>query len=191
MVLEPTGSPARLEAVPRLRALNTTGQRTLPEALPTACLPQHLRPFGGTHGTRNRRAYACAVLTSLRDAIKRGNGWVPGRQRLGQLDDCFLPEAAWALRRQAVCHPAGVPPDPPAATASLTERLNVASARFLAALPAHTSVTVDTAGWPLSSDPAEPVSADGEAGMTGLRTWLRDKVPTIRLPERLIAVDND
>jgi len=170
MVLEPTGSPARLEAVPRLRALNTTGQRTLPEALPTACLPQHLRPFGGTHGTRNRRAYACAVLTALRDAIKRGNGWVPGRQRLGQLDDCFLPEAAWAIRRQAVCHPAGVPPDPPAATASLTERLNVASARFLA---------------------AQPVSADGEAGMTGLRTWLRDKVPTIRLPERLIAVDND
>src|SRR4029453_11960718 len=80
---------------------------------------------------------------------------------------------------------------PTAATASLTERLNAAYDRFLAALPTNTSVTVDNEGWHLSPDAAEPVSADVEAGITGLRTWLRDKVSPIRLPELLIAVDND
>jgi TnpA family transposase len=191
IALEPTGSPALLEAVALLRDLNTTGQRALPEALPTACLPKHLRPFVGTNGTSQRRAYECAVLTALRDEIKRGNVWVPGSKRCGQLDDFFLPEAAWALKRQAFFHTAGLPLDPTAATASLTERLNAAYDRFLAALSTNTSVTVDNEGWHLSPDPAEPVSADVEAGITGLRTWLRDKVPTIRLPELLIAVDND
>jgi len=191
IALEPTGSPALLEAVALLRDLNTTGQRTLPEEPPTGGLPKHLRPFVGTNGTRNRRAYECAVLTALRDEIKRGNVWVPGSKRFGKLDDFFLPEAAWALRRQAFFHTAGLPPDPTAATAYLTESLNAAYDRFLAALPTNTSVTVDNEGWHLSPDPAEPVSADVEAGITGLRTWLRDKSPTIRLPELLIAVDND
>src|SRR5215510_15156318 len=88
IALEPTGSPALLEAVALLRALNTPGQRALPEALPTACLPKHLRPLVGTNGTRNRRAYACAVLTALRDEIKRGHVWVSGSKRFGQLGVC-------------------------------------------------------------------------------------------------------
>src|SRR6266571_4953387 len=189
--LEPTGSPALLDALAILRDLNTTGRRTLPEQLPDTCLPKRLRAFVGTNGTANRRAYECAVLTTLRDEIKRGNVWIPGSRRFGKLDDFFLPEAAWALRRQTFFQTAGLPPDPTAATAYLTESLNAAYDRFLAALPTNTSVTVDNEGWHLSPDPAEPVSADVEAGITGLRTWLRDKSPTIRLPELLIAVDND
>jgi hypothetical protein len=71
--LEPTGSPALLDALALLRDLNTTGRRTLPDELPDTCLPKRLRAFVGTNGTANRRAYECAVLTTLRDEIKRGN----------------------------------------------------------------------------------------------------------------------
>src|SRR5262249_44624239 len=60
--LEPTGAPALLDALHILRALQTTGRRTLPEELPVGCLPKRLRAFVETHGRRNRRAYACAVL---------------------------------------------------------------------------------------------------------------------------------
>jgi len=63
--LEPTGSPALLEALTILRDLNRTGRRTLPAELPIACIPKRFRPFVGPHGTRNRRAYECAVLTAL------------------------------------------------------------------------------------------------------------------------------
>jgi TnpA family transposase len=191
VALEATGSPALLEAVEILRTLNTTGQRTLPEELPLACIPKRLRPFVGTNGTRNRRAYECAVLTALRDEIKRGNVWIPGSKRFGKLDDFFLPEATWATTRQAFFRKAGLPADPRAAAMSLTTRLSTAYDRFLAALPANAYVTVEPDGWHLSTDPAEALSPAEEAGVMTLRAWLRDKVPTIRLPELLLTVDND
>lgn len=189
VALEATGSPALLEAVEILRDLNTTGQRTLPEDLPLGCVPKRLRPLVGTNGTRNRRAYECAVLTALRDEIKRGNVWIPGSKRFGKLEDFFLPDAIWATTRQEFFRKAGLPADATAAAAYLTGRLTTAYDRFLAALPANTYVTVEHDGWRLSTDPAEALSPAEEAGVTCLRAWLRDKIPTIRLPDLLLTVD--
>src|SRR5262249_57867641 len=138
---------ALLEAVEILRDLNTTGQRTLPEDLPLGCVPKRLRPLVGTNGTRNRRAYECAVLTALRDEIKRGNVWIPGSKRFGKLEDFFLPDATWTAQRQAFFRKAGLPVDPPEAATWLTTRLNAAYDRFLAALPTNTSVTLDKDRW--------------------------------------------
>src|SRR5215471_14018907 len=156
--LEPTGSPALLDALAILRDLNTTGRRTLPDELPDTCLPKRLRPFVGTNGTANRRAYECAVLTSLRDEIKRGNVWIRGSTRFGKLDDFFLPDATWAVRRQEFFRKAGLPADPPEAATWLTTRLNAAYDRFLVALPTNTSVTFDKESWHLSTDPAEALN---------------------------------
>jgi hypothetical protein len=175
--LEPTGSPALLDAVAPLRDLNTTGRRTLSEDLPDTCLPKRLRAFVGTNGAANRRAYECAVLTTLRDEIKRGNVWVRGSTRFGKLDDFFLPDATWTVRRQEFFRKAGLPTDPTEAATWLTSRLNAAYDRFLAALPTNTSVTFDTEGWHLSTEPAEALSPADEAGLAALRAWLRDKVP--------------
>jgi hypothetical protein len=144
--LEPTGSPALLEAVNLLRDLNTTGCRTLPDELPVACLPKRLRAFVGTNGTRNRRAYECAVLTTLRDEIKRGNVWLQGSRRYGKLDDFFLPEAEWTTQRLNFFRKAGLPADATAVAPLLTTRLNAAYDRFLATLPANASVAVDDKG---------------------------------------------
>jgi hypothetical protein len=126
VALEATGSPALLEAVELLRDLNTTGHRTLPEDLPLGCVPKRLRPFVGPKGTHNRRAYECAVLTALRDEIKRGNVWIPGSKRFGKLDDFFLPAAAWATTRQEFFRKAGLPAEATTAAASLTARLHTA-----------------------------------------------------------------
>lgn len=191
VALEATGSPALLEAVEILRDLNTTGHRTLPDDLPLAGIPKRLRPFVGTDGTRNRRAYECAVLTALRDEIKRGNVWIPGSKRFGKLDDFFLPEATWATTRQAFFQKAVLPADPTATAPYLTARLTTAYDQFLAALPANAYVTVEEHGWRLSTDPAEALRPEEEAGVTALRAWLRDKAPTIRLPDLLLTVDND
>jgi TnpA family transposase len=84
-----------------------------------------------------------------------------------------------------------LPVGPTEAAAWLTQRLNAAHDRFLAALPANTSVTIDKEGWHLATDPAEALSPADEAGRAALRAWLRDTIPTIRLPELLIAVEND
>ena len=189
--LEPTGSPALLDALGILRDLNTTGRRALPEELPVACLPKRLHAFVGTNGTRNRRAYECAVLTTLRDEIKRGNVWIRGSTRFGKLDDFFLPDATWTARRQVFFRKAGLPADPAEAATWLTTRLNAAYDRFLAALPTNTSVTFDKESWHLGTDPSEALTPADEAGVATLRTWLHTKATTIRLPELLLAVDND
>ena len=149
--LEPTGSPALLDALALLRDLNTTGRRTLPEQLPDTCLPKRLRAFVGTNGTANRRAYECAVLTTLRDEIKRGNVWIRGSTRFGKLDDFFLltqrgPPGARTSSGKPACRRIRRPP-------GHDQRLNAAYDRFLAALPANTSVTIDKEGWHLATDP--------------------------------------
>jgi len=173
--LEPTGSPALLDALDILRDLNTTGRRTLPEELPIACLPKRLRPFVETNGTPQRRAYECAVLTTLRDEIKRGNVWIRGSTRFGKLDDFFLPDATWTARRQEFFRKAGLPAEPAAVAPWLTTRLNAAYDRFLAALPTNTSVTFDKEGWHLATDPAEALTPADEAGVAALRTWLHTR----------------
>jgi hypothetical protein len=81
VALEPTGAPALWDASALLRDRKTPGPR--PAELPDACLPQRLRACVGPNGPANRRAAACAVLTTWRDAIKRGNIWMRGSTRLG------------------------------------------------------------------------------------------------------------
>jgi hypothetical protein len=75
-----------------------------------------------------------------------------------------------------------VPVAPSEAATRLTQRLNAAYDRFLAALPAHTSITITQEGWHLATDPAEALSPTDEAGLacptmgpcrTGGRLFLR------------------
>lgn len=190
VAIESTGSPALLDALACLRDLNATGRRKLPDEMPLACIPKRLRPFVGTHGAPDRRAYECALLTALRDEITRGNAWIPGSQRFGKLEDFFLPDAEWAVRREEFFRKAGLPIPPAAAATYLTARLNQAYDRFLATLPANAYVTVDAEGWHLSTDPADALSPAEEEGVGKLHTWLANKVAAIRLPDLLIAVDN-
>jgi TnpA family transposase len=189
--LEPTGAPARLDALGLLRDLHTSGRRARPEERPVACLPQRLPACVGTNGTRQRRAYACAVLTTLRDESKRGNVWIRGSTRFGKLDDFFLPDATWTARRQGFFRNAGLPADPAEAATGLTTRLNAADDRFLAALPTPTSVPCDKERWHRGPDPSEALTPADEAGVATLRTWRPTKAPTLRLPELRLAVDND
>jgi hypothetical protein len=189
VALESTGSPALLEAVNVLRELNTTGRRTLPDEAPVTGLPKRLQAFVGTNGSRNRRAYECAVLTTLRDEIKRGNVWIPGSRRYGKLDDFFLPEATWTAQRADFFRKAGLPAASAAVAPFLTTRLGAAYDRLLATLPSNAYVTVEDKGWRLSTDPAEALSPEDELGVAQLRGWLREKMPTMRLPDVLLAVD--
>jgi TnpA family transposase len=186
---EATGASALLDALAILRALNASGQRKVPEDAPLTSIPKRLRPFVGRNGTLDRRAYECAVLTALRDEMKRGNVCIQGSKRYGKLDDFFLPDATWAALRPDFFHTAGLPADPTEATTTLTARLNHAYDRFLTALPTNASVTVDDQGWQLSTDPAEALSPEDEAGVDTLHARLSDNIATIRLPDLLLTVD--
>ena len=188
--LEPTGSSVLLEAVEVLRELNATGRRKLPEDPPLRGVPKRLRAFIGSGDTRDRRAYECAVLTTLRDEIQRGNVWVSGSKRFGQLEAFFLPQGEWETKRDDFFRHAGLPKDPSQAGTYLQERLDSAYDRFLRSLPANAYVTIEEQGWRLSTDPADELSPEEEVAIAKMHSWLHAKVDTIRLPDLLIAVDN-
>src|SRR5262245_58281454 len=113
----------------------------------------------------------------------------PRESALWQARRFFLPQAAWTTRRQDFFRHARLPSEPRDVAPFLTTRLNAAYDRFLATLPANAYGSIEEDGWHLSRDPGEALSPDEVAGVAALRTWLRDKVSTIRLPVLLIAVD--
>jgi hypothetical protein len=50
---------------------------------------------------------------------------------------------------------------------------------------------VDERGWHLSTDAVEMLDAAAQTRLDDLRRWLTKQMRTIRLPDLLIAVDND
>jgi len=113
-----------------------------------------------------------------------------GSPRCGTRDDFFLVATAWGTRRQDCFRTAGWPLGPSEAATWLTPRLNAASERFRAALPAPPAVPIDMEGWPRAPAPAEALSPADAPGLAALRAGLCDKSPPIRLPALLIAVDH-
>jgi hypothetical protein len=89
----------------------------------------------------------------------------------------LLPQG-WAASR--LIGRSGLPHDP---------HVGAASDRFLATLPANAYVTVEEQGWHLSTDPAAALRPEDELGGARLRGWLREKMPTMRWPELLLAVE--
>lgn len=103
--VESTGDRSILEAVDILRQMNAHGKRKVPNGAPVDFLPRRLRRFVIRDGEIDRRAYECAVLTTVRDEIRRGNLWVPGSQRFCRLADFFIPNSEWAVRRESFSRP--------------------------------------------------------------------------------------
>ena len=62
---------ALLESVELLRGMNSAGKRRLPDDAPTEFIPKNKRPFVESERGVDRAAYECAVLTALRDEIRR------------------------------------------------------------------------------------------------------------------------
>jgi TnpA family transposase len=187
----PGGSRSLLEAIEVLRKVNEERARRVPDDAPRDFVPSRIRSFLETDGRVDRRAYECAVLTAIRDEIRRGNAWVRGSRRFGRLDDFFLPSAEWERLRGEFFARAGFPVHGKDVGAYLTERLNAAYSRFLSSLPDNARLDFGEEGWHLSPDPAEKLSPEDELALTRLTEWLGQRVSSIRLPDLLIQVDNE
>jgi TnpA family transposase len=187
----PGGSRSLLEAIEVLRKVNEERGRKVPDDAPRDFVPSRIRSFLEADGKVDRRAYECAVLTAIRDEIRRGNVWVRGSRRFGRLDDFFLPSAEWERLRGEFFARAGFPVHGKDVGAYLTERLNAAYTRFLSSLPDNAQLDFGEDGWHLSPDPAEKLSPEDEQALTRLTEWLGKRVSSVRLPDLLIQTDNE
>jgi TnpA family transposase len=193
--VDPAGGSTRaralVESVDVLRAMNAGGKRRVPPDAPTSFIPKGRRRFVETGDGIDRAAYEAAVLTALRDEIRRGNVAVRGSKRFGHLSDLFMPEDEWEAERAAFFERAGLPVAADEAVALLERRLSGAYDRFLRSLPKNGHVTFGEDGaWRFSKDPAEALVAEDEERLAALHDHLDRRMRQIRLPDLLIEVDN-
>lgn len=172
---ESAGNEPLLQAIDLLRHLNADGKRKIPGDAPLGFIPARLRPFIESDGQ-----FECALLTSLRDEIKRGNLWVPHSKRFGRLNAFFIAAEEWAAMRTAFFHRAGLPCQADDVGPYLTERLNKAFDQFLRSLPSNAYVEMKKEeGWRLGSDRAAVPTAPSEQELTALESWLATRMRTI------------
>jgi TnpA family transposase len=187
---ESTANPALLKAIDLLRHMNAKGKRKVPDDVTLDFIPSRIRPLVQGNGSVDRKGFECAVLTALRDEIKRGNLWIPHSQKFGQLDTFFISDEEWFALRTAFFQRAGFPSEAKEVGPYLTARLNKAFDRFLQSLPDNAYVKLEGDAWHFGSDRAEAMDSLSEYKLHELERWLSQKVRTIKLPDLLIEVDN-
>ena len=182
--------PDILVAVELLKSLNQEGKRALPDEVPMDFLSAKMKPMVQGPDGVSRRAWECAVLVSLNEAIKTGNLSIHQSKRFGLLSDFFMGYDAWSHRQPEFFQRAGLPQDPEAVPNYLKERLNRAFDEFLTSQSDNHFAHVDEDGWHVSVDSAEKLNEKDAENLQKLKTWLSKHMRLIRLPELLIEVDN-
>ena len=183
---------ALLESVELLRGMNSAGKRRLPDDAPTEFIPKNKRPFVESERGVDRAAYECAVLTALRDKIRRGNVTVQGSKRFGKLDDLFMPSTSWQQEHQGFFERADLPEVPDDGATFVRELVGNAYDHFLSMLPNNTYVRVPEGGtWRFGADSGEPTTPDRKERLRRFSTGLENRMRKIRLPDLLIQVDNE
>ena len=192
--VDPAGGSPRAEAlvasVDVLRTMNEAGKRRVPGDAPTSFLPKSRRRLVERGGEIDRGAYEAAVLTALRDEVRRGNVAVRGSKRFGHLSDLFMPADVWDAERAAFFDRAGLPADGAEAVPLLNSRLEAAYDRLVSGLPGNAHVAVKGDGWRFSSDAAETPGPEEQERLGAVHDWLGPRMRQVRLPDLLIEVDN-
>ena len=183
--------PSCWPAVQLLRDLNDKQKRKLPKDVPIDFVPKRLLPLVVNGGSPDRRAWECAVLLKLREELRSGNLAVRHSKRFGQLKDYFISDQQWGESRDLFFLRSGLPADPNQVPSYLKARLNKAYDLFLRTAPQNKYATAEDDRWRLSVDPTERLAPDAEAQLHRLKGWLARQMPTIRLPDLLIEVDNE
>ena len=190
-----------LDAVEILKEMNRSGKRRLPDDAPVVFVNKSLRPFVENKGEINKHAWECALLTKVRDEVKSSNLSVAHSKRFGNFDDFFrgviacetfrVEDDKWLKMRESFFKESGLPLHPEDVPSYLKNRLNEAYDSFLLSLPNNTYAQVDSEGWQLSTDPADKLQPQEEEKLGELRSWLKKRMRSIKLPELLIEVDNE
>jgi len=178
-------------AVHLLRELNQANKRNLPANTPLDFIPKTLRPLVEKNGQVDKRAWECALLTTLRDEIRAGNVFIQQSKRFGRFDDFFISKRRWQAQSAHFFQRAGLPENPADVPSYLTDRLNQAYDQFLKRLPENAYAQVDEGDWQLSTDPADKLDTIGKQRRDVLEAWLSKHLRKIRLPELLIELDNE
>ncbi len=102
-----------------------------------------------------------------------------------------MPDSDWQKRRSDFFKKAKLPENPDEVGEFLTQRLNNAYDNFLATDKQNSYAKVENDKWVLSVDPALELTTQEEVDLNKLKNWLSKHMEPIKLPDLLIAVDNE
>ncbi|OGT42675.1 MAG: hypothetical protein A3F13_04000 [Gammaproteobacteria bacterium RIFCSPHIGHO2_12_FULL_40_19] len=188
---ESNNSTALLKAIDVLREMNNDDKRKLPLDAPIRFIPKKLLQIVILNGNVDRRAWECALLTSIRDEIKSGNVSIKGGKRYSQFNSFFIPDNEWKKIRVDFFKRNKLPQNSKEVPPYLKKRLNAAYDNFLTHEVGNEYAKVENGTWVLSVDPAESFIQDELIALEKLKSWLSSRMRTIKLPQLLIEVDND
>lgn len=177
-----------LDAVQRLRQLNTTQRRQVPRETPLEFVPAKWRPYVIDRSTQkiDRCYYELCTLWQLRAALRSGEVWVSGSRRYADPETYLIPKSQWPSLRAEVCQQLSMPATP---EQRLEDRETELTARLTQVdqLLARRDSPVQVEDGALVLTPL--AAEERPASVGALEQAISQRLPTVELSELLIEVD--
>ena len=174
-----------LEAVATLRQLNTAHQRKLPDDISLDFVPDRWRRFVQNHGEPSRRAYELCTLSTLRDALRAGDIYVPTSRRYADPETYLIPKSQWPRLRADICEELHL-------DRTGSERLSQRVAELQTLLPRLDRTLHRTEGIRIAEGQLIVPDDEGEdlpPSAKALEEHISRRLPHVELPEVLLEVD--
>jgi hypothetical protein len=168
-----------------LRALNTTKRRKLPDEAPLDFVPDQWRRLVMPDGQPDRPPYELCVLSTLREALRSGDIYLPQSRRSTAPETCLLPRVAWPHLREDVCQPLDLDPTGATRLSDRAQALKDLLPRVDRLLDQRAGIRIEQGEWIVPMEEGEdiPESVKALAEQSGRR------LPQVDLTALLLEVD--
>ena len=184
--------PNILKALKMLNDLNKDNKRNLPKNVPLKFIQKELKKIVVPEkDTIDRHAWECALFLKIKDEIKQGNINATGSKRFSSIKSFFLTDEVWQLVAKDFFGRTDFPMDPKQACKYLTDRLDRAYSEYIESESENNYAKIVNGKWLLTTDPAETLTPEKEQELKEIKSWLKKRMRTIKLPELLVEVDNE
>ena len=181
-----------LKAIEVLKKLNSDENNQCPSDAPVEFIPPKIKDFiVDENGKIDRHGWEIALIQAVRDEIKHGNLSSKRSRFFCQFNNLFMPESQWKRERESFFNRAGLPPKAKHIEEYLTNRLHKAIDAFVEKEKSNTYAKVENEKWVLSVDEANQLSDADNSDLIKLRSFIKNNIRTIKLPDLLVEVDND
>jgi hypothetical protein len=174
-----------LEAIETLRQLNTANQRKLPEDISMDFVPDRWRRFVQNHGEPSRRAYELCALSTLRDALRAGDIYVPTSRRYADPETYLIPKARWPGLRAEVCEEFPLDPTGSERLSQRVQELKTLLPRLDRTLNRDEGIRIEDGQLIVPDDAGEDLPQSAKA----LEEQISRRLPHVELPDVLVEVD--
>ena len=168
-----------------LRALNTTKRRKLPDDAPIDVIPDQWRRVVMPGGQPDRPPYELCVLSTLRDALRSGDIYLPHSHRYTDPETFLMPRVAWPHLRDDVCQQLDLDPTDATRRSDRAQALTDLLPRVDRLLNQHDGIRIEQGELIVPMDEGEDLPESVKA----LAEEIGRRLPQVDLPDLLLEVD--